>query len=167
MRIHRLVAVGLGLAGSVLAVGCSAKKAGGANDPLQAVSSASAAAPIAAAGSPTRATATATGTGTSTAGQTTADVGCPVTADTLFTALKKNNDIYGNLAQPVELETPTCYHGYATAQTKPVPNLDPATVVFSYNATAKSWAATSFGSADFCTGKVPADVIPHLPACGG
>ena len=60
----------------------------------------------------------------------------------------------------------TCYQNYATAVATPS-DVDAAAVVFRFDPATATWAAITGGTSIDCTGKVPADVIPHLPGCTG
>jgi hypothetical protein len=151
--------LGVALLAAVAGGAETGAKAPGAAQPVAETTSVST--PTTAAGSPRPASPSAA------RASATTNAGCPVTIETLLAAVRKNSGIYDNLAQPVGLEKPVCYHGYATARTTPVPNVDAATILFSYNAGTKAWAALNFGSSGVCTGKVPADVASHLPECTG
>jgi hypothetical protein len=91
--------------------------------------------------------------------------GCPVTADTLLTALRNDTgDMYRRAGSPAALVEATCYEGYAVARTASDGRHDRVSVVFKYDTAATAWHPINLGSADFCAG-VPAAVAPHLPGC--
>ena len=91
---------------------------------------------------------------------------CPVTAETLLTALKASGTtMYARAGRPAALATPTCYGTFAVAQTVPDRNTQRSSVLFGFDAASHGWYPLNLGSADFCAGYVPADVAAHLPGC--
>nr|BFE58491.1 hypothetical protein GCM10020063_030170 [Dactylosporangium thailandense] len=90
---------------------------------------------------------------------------CPVTADTLFTALHANADMHERAGSPAALEKPACAQGFATAHTRPDGRMQPSTVVFAYLSATHRWVALNLGTADYCTGFVPDAVAEQLGTC--
>ncbi|HTJ39535.1 MAG TPA: hypothetical protein VL738_40440 [Dactylosporangium sp.] len=90
---------------------------------------------------------------------------CPVTSDTLYTALRASADMYKRAGSPAALETPVCYQGFATARTKPDGQHQPSRVVFGYQAATRQWTPLNLGSSDYCAGFVPEAVAEKLGNC--
>jgi hypothetical protein len=99
-----------------------------------------------------------TGKGTSIKG------GCPVSTQTLVTAFKSNAEISHDLILGKGLQDVLCYQDYATAVTMP-DNMDPASVLFTYNKKTAKWSAVAGGTDMSCDKWVPAAIITHLPRC--
>jgi hypothetical protein len=91
--------------------------------------------------------------------------GCPVDASTLEQAFKANADLAGAIVLGGGLRKVTCYQDFAVAVTTPT-EVDPATVLFSYDKAKGVWTAVTGGTAISCGEHgVPAAVISHLPGC--
>ncbi|MER7281431.1 hypothetical protein ABT369_44045 [Dactylosporangium sp. NPDC000244] len=98
------------------------------------------------------------------AGASGAASGCPVTAAVLQKAFQGNAEVAGALVLGKGLKDISCYAGWATAVTQPT-NLDPAVVLFKYDAAKKTWAAVIGGTDGVCRETVPEDVATHLKGC--
>jgi hypothetical protein len=90
--------------------------------------------------------------------------GCPATAATLEKAFKASPKVAAALVLGKGLKDVSCYEGWATATTQPT-NVDPAVVLFRFDAAKKSWTAVAGGTDGVCQDAVPADVATHLKGC--
>ncbi|MFG2036958.1 hypothetical protein [Dactylosporangium sp. NPDC048998] len=98
------------------------------------------------------------------AGSSAASAGCPVTVATLEKAFRANVKVASAIVLGKGLKDVSCYGGWATAVTQPT-NLEPAVVLFKYDAAKKSWAALVGGTDGVCRDTVPADAATHLKGC--
>ncbi|MEV8512844.1 hypothetical protein [Dactylosporangium sp. NPDC051484] len=98
------------------------------------------------------------------AGSSTATAGCPVTAATLEKAFRANIKVASAVVLGKGLKDVSCHNGWATAVTQPT-NLEPAVVLFKYDAAKKTWAALVGGTDGVCRDTVPADTATHLKGC--
>ena len=92
--------------------------------------------------------------------------GCPVDTATLTQAFQANTSLADAIVLGAGLRQVTCYQNYATALTTPS-QVDAAAVLFQFDPATATWTAVTGGTDVDCTGRVPADVIPHLPGCSG
>src|SRR4051794_3572035 len=83
--------------------------------------------------------------------------GCPVTATVLEKAFKANAEVAGAIVLGKGFKDISCYAGWATAVAQPT-NLDPAVVLFKYDAAKKVWAAKIGGTDGVCRGTVPDEI---------
>jgi hypothetical protein len=90
--------------------------------------------------------------------------GCPVTAAVLVKAFKANAEVAGAIVLGKGFKDISCYAGWATAVAQPT-NLDPAVVLFKYDAAKKTWAARAGGTDGVCRDAVPNEVATHLKGC--
>jgi hypothetical protein len=99
-------------------------------------------------------------------GQQQPGEGCPVTVETLLSALRKSDtDVFDRAARPDGLRNPVCYRGYAAAGTVPDGKSQPSRIVFGLDAGTATWRPLNVGSADYCDGYVPSDIAAHLDGC--
>jgi hypothetical protein len=101
---------------------------------------------------------------TKTSAPAVAKAGCPVDAATLEKAFKANAQLADAIVLGNGLRDVTCYQDFAVAHTTPT-NVDPATVLFSYDKSKGAWTAVTGGTSIQCGKVVPNAVIPHLPGC--
>jgi hypothetical protein len=87
-----------------------------------------------------------------------------VTEDVLVAALKTNDDLYSRAGKPTVLGDVVCYQGFAVASVSP-PGGQKSHILFGFDAGSQAWRALNIGSANYCTGYVPADISGHLPGC--
>jgi hypothetical protein len=75
---------------------------------------------------------------------------CPVSASTLYTALRKS-EIYQRAGKPDGMAKPSCYQGFAYARSTfdKAPNGEIAWILFKYD---HSWKAVNLGTGDVCAG---------------
>ncbi|MER7002660.1 hypothetical protein ABT297_06385 [Dactylosporangium sp. NPDC000555] len=97
-------------------------------------------------------------------GSSAATAGCPVNAATLEKAFRANAKVASAVVLGKGLKDVSCYGGWATAVTQPT-NLEPAVVLFKYDAAKKTWAALVGGTDGVCRDNVPADAATHLKGC--
>ena len=90
---------------------------------------------------------------------------CPVTAATLMAALRANAKLHSALASPNEVKNPHCASGYAVATTVPIVQVEPALVVYAFDAKVGTWRAVNGGTDGVCEGTVPAAIAKQLPGC--
>jgi hypothetical protein len=75
---------------------------------------------------------------------------CPVSASTLYTALRKG-DIYERAGKPDGMAKPSCYQGFAYARStfNRSPDGEIPWILFKYD---HSWKAVNLGTGDVCAG---------------
>ncbi len=92
--------------------------------------------------------------------------GCPVSVQTLLSALTTSTtDMYKRAGRPAALRDAVCYRGFAIAGAVPDGKSQPSQIVFGFDVRATAWRPLNVGSADYCTGYVPADIAAHLDGC--
>jgi hypothetical protein len=110
---------------------------------------------------PAATTPPAAGSAKTTTGAAAPKKACPVTAATLYRALKADKSMWDRTATPTGLEKATCAEGYATAITI-VKNVDPAGVLFKYDPATAAWKPLNLGSGGYCEGYVKQSLAQRL-----
>ncbi|WP_238016115.1 hypothetical protein KZZ52_08310 [Dactylosporangium sp. AC04546] len=91
--------------------------------------------------------------------------GCPVDSATLEKAFNANAKLSSDIVLGAGLTGISCVQDYATAKAQPT-NVDPATVLFHYDATQKMWIALAGGTDGVCDNVVPQAIKAELKNCG-
>jgi hypothetical protein len=174
-RTVRVVTAAVTIVGTVaLTAGCGSSKSNTGSKPNRTGAGSSATATTTTPGGQGAAGTAATGgaaTGGATGGPTgsanpaAAQGACPVATDVLMAALRSNAKLYSALAHPNEVKNPHCASGYAVATTVPVAQVEPALVVYAFDAKVGAWRAMNAGTDSVCEGTVPANIAKLLPGC--
>lgn len=97
--------------------------------------------------------------------------GCPARASALEEAVKAHDGVglFKDFFQgrSGSLRTTQCYQGYAEARTIGDPaDVQPVTVLFGYDATARAWQPLMYGTSSLCEGQqIPRGIRQHLGGC--
>ncbi|GGN80365.1 hypothetical protein GCM10010112_55840 [Actinoplanes lobatus] len=88
---------------------------------------------------------------------------CPVSAATLFEALRKS-DLYEAGGKPDGMAKPNCYQGFAYGRStfRKEPEGEIASVLFQFDSEARAWKALNLGTGEVCDGYVSPSVRDRL-----
>jgi hypothetical protein len=89
-----------------------------------------------------------------------------VSAGTLLGSLRADTTGMNDRAsRPGALRTPSCAQGFAVAAAVPDGQHETAQILFTFDPGNSSWHPLNVGSADLCTGFVPAEIAAQIPSC--
>jgi hypothetical protein len=91
------------------------------------------------------------------------DGSCPVSAETLMSALKASStDMYTRVGRPYALQEITCDAMFAVAVAVRDSDMERGSVLFGFDVDSQTWRALNIGTGDICVGYVSVQVAVRL-----